>query len=96
MAGTAGREAAERLALDALGWMAEDPERLARFLAATGARPEDLRGAAQRPDFLGFVLDHLMADEAASRAFCERHGLAPEALARARAGLPGGDSPHWT
>lgn len=94
--GPLARGEAERLALAALDWMAARPELLAGFLAASGAAPGDLRAAVRRPEFLGFVLDHLLADEALARAFAAERGLPPEAALRARAALPGGDAPHWT
>ena len=90
------RDAAETLALTALGWIAADEERAGAFLGMAGATPEDLRARAQDPEFLGFVLDFLLADEEALLAFCEAEGLAPDRPMRARAGLPGGDLPHWT
>lgn len=89
-------EAAERLALDALGWMAEQPEVLGAFLGASGAGPDDLRNAARQPEFLGFVLEHLLGDEAALLAFAAEAGIDPSLPARARAALPGGEQPHWT
>lgn len=91
-----GRAGAEALALEVLGWLAAEPERLAPFLDETGADPGDLRAAAGDPGFLGFVLDHLMGDESRLIACCTALGIAPEAPARARAALPGGDLPHWT
>jgi len=90
------RESAERLAIGVLGWLGGEPEPLGRFLAETGAGPEDLRARAGEPEFLGFVLDHLMADEEALMRCTAELGTAPEAIARPRAGLPGGDLPHWT
>lgn len=90
------RPQAERFAAEVLAWIATDPERTGRFLGATGAGPEDLRAAARDPHFLGAVLDFLMGDEAALIACCEALGVPPETPARARAGLPGGDNPHWT
>lgn len=90
------REPAERLALDALAWMAAQPEVLGAFLAASGTGPEALRRAAAEPEFLGFVLDHLLADETALTAFAAERGIPPELPMRARAALPGGDLPHWT
>ena len=93
--GPLARAEAESLALAALDWMAGQPELMAGFLAASGAEAEDLRGAAARPDFLGFVLDHLLADERALLAFAEERGISPDRPARARAALPGGDLPHW-
>ncbi|MEM1346383.1 MAG: DUF3572 family protein, partial [Pseudomonadota bacterium] len=73
-----------------------DSERLGAFLAASGAEVDDLTRAAQDPEFLGFVLDCLLADEAALIEACAALGLAPEMPMRARAGLPGGALPHWT
>ena len=50
---SAGRaEAAEALAIAALTFIAEEPERLGRFLALTGIGPESLRAAAREPGFL--------------------------------------------
>lgn len=83
------REAAETVALQALGWLAAEPDRLARFLALTGTGPEDLRARAGEPAFLAAVLDHLLADERLLLAFAAEAGLAPEAPAAARARLPG-------
>lgn len=90
------REAAEALALRALGWLAAEPDRIGAFLAASGAGPTELRARAAEPEFLGFVLDFLLADEAALLAFAADSGLPPEAAGRARAALPGGDAPDWT
>ena len=94
--GLPAREAAETLALEAFAWIAAEEGRLARFLALSGAAPADLRARAADPEFLGFVLDFLLADEALLTAFAAEAGLAPEAPARARAALPGGDLPSWT
>jgi hypothetical protein len=90
------RDAAETLAARALAWLAGEPERLGRFLAETGADAGDLRARAADPDFLGFVLDFLLADEDALLACAEALAMPPEDAVRARAGLPGGDLPHWT
>ena len=91
-----GREAAETLALTALGWIAAQPEVAGQFLSTAGASTEELRERAADPEFLGFVLDFLMSDEAMLLAFCEDHQTAPDRPMRARAALPGGDLPHWT
>ena len=37
------RDAAEALALSALGWIAEDPERIGAFLGQSGLDPDVLR-----------------------------------------------------
>lgn len=90
------REQAEHLAVAALGWIAGQPDLAGAFLGATGASADDLRARAGDPDFLGFVLDFLLADEPALLDFCKDEGLTPDRPMRARAALPGGDLPHWT
>ncbi len=90
------REPAETLALRALGWIAADDELAGRFLASAGAAPGDLRSRAGDPEFLGFVLDFLLADEKSLVAFTASESVSPDAPMRARAALPGGDLPNWT
>ena len=90
------REAAETLALKALGWMAAQDELIAAFLGSTGTSPDELKARAADPEFLGFLLDFLLQDEAALLAFCDAHDEQPDRPFRARAALPGGDLPHWT
>ncbi len=90
------RPQAEALAVQALVWMAGDADLVGRFLAATGAGPADLRARAAEPEFLGFVLDFLLSDEAALVAFASAENIRPELPMRARAALPGGELPHWT
>ncbi|MEO1492562.1 MAG: DUF3572 domain-containing protein [Pseudomonadota bacterium] len=87
---------AETLALGALGWIAAQPEVAGQFLGATGGSAEDLRARAGDPEFLGFVLDFLLSDEAMLLAFCTDEGVKPDRPMRARAALPGGDLPNWT
>ena len=90
------REAAEMLALEALGWLAAEPDRIGTFLGVAGAAPEELRSRAGEPEFLGFVLDFLLSDEDMLLAFCGDCNFAPDRPMRARAALPGGDLPNWT
>jgi hypothetical protein len=90
------RPQAEALAVQALVWMAGDADLIGRFLAATGAGPADLRARAIEPEFLGFVLDFLLSEEAALVAFALAENIRPELPMRARAALPGGELPHWT
>ena len=49
------REAAEALGIQALAYLAGDPERLGRFLALSGLGPETIRAAAHDPGFLAGV-----------------------------------------
>jgi hypothetical protein len=87
---TQSREAAEALAIQAFSFIAEDPERLDAFLAASGIGPEAIRDAARAPGFLGGVLDHMLADESLLLAFADSAGLDPASVARARRALSGG------
>jgi hypothetical protein len=89
-------DAARDIAETALIWLAERPERLGAFLDASGADPREIRARAEDPEFLGFVLDFLLASDAAVLDFCADRRLAPEVPARARAVLPGGGVPNWT
>ncbi|MDE3079762.1 MAG: DUF3572 domain-containing protein [Paracoccaceae bacterium] len=90
------RDAAEVVALRALGWLAGNDELLAVFLGSTGASPGDLRHRARDPAFLAAVLDFLLMDDAWVIAFCDAAGLPYTAPMRARQGLPGGGTVHWT
>lgn len=82
----------EELAIAALHFLAEDAERLGRFLALTGIDPGSIRAAAGEPHFLASVLEHLLNDEALLMAFAANNRLAPEAVARAHARLGGRDA----
>ena len=86
------REVAEIVAIQALTFVAGDPERLGAFLAETGIGPETLRTAATDPQFLASVLDFVMRDDATVKAFADASQLHPTNIAAARQVL--GD-PHW-
>ena len=83
------REAAEILAIQALAFIAEEPERLTGLLDATGLAVERIREAASEPDFLAGVLEHMLADESLLIAFAESAGIDPAGIARARNALGG-------
>ena len=91
-----GREQAETLGLQALGWIAGQEELAGAFLGASGLSAEDIKERAADPEFLGFVLDYLLTDEEALIAFSDAAGVPHDHPLRARAGLPGGQLPHWT
>jgi hypothetical protein len=86
------REVAEIVAVQALGFIAGDPERLGLFLAETGIGPETLRTAAADPKFLGAVLDFVMRDDTTVKAFAEASQLHPTNIAAARQVLA---DPDW-
>lgn len=81
--GRRGREAAEELAIAALGFIAADPERLSDFLALSGLDVAHLRAAARDDGFLAGLMAHLAADEGLLLAFAAAQGLAPEEVAAA-------------
>jgi Protein of unknown function (DUF3572) len=85
----AQQEAAAELAVAALTFIAEEPERLGRFLALSGIGPESLRTAGREPDFLLGVLDHVVGDETLLVAFAQQHGIDPLDVTRAHAVLAG-------
>lgn len=86
---SAGPEAAEQMAIEALGWLAADGDRLERFLAVSGLGPANLRRAAAEPRFLAAILDYLASNEALLVEFAAHSGRGPEDVARAHAALRG-------
>ena len=86
------REVAEIVAVQALSFIAGDPERLGTFLAETGIGPQSLRAAASDPQFLVSVLDFVLRDDATVTAFAKASELHPTNVAAAREVL--GD-PKW-
>jgi hypothetical protein len=89
-------EQAETVALQALGWLAGDGDRLSRFMAATGVSAADLRERAGDPGLLVGVLRFILTDDATVLAFASETGLRPTLPGQALAALPGGADPHWT
>jgi len=77
------------LAIQALAFIADEPERLAGFLAVTGLTVERIRQAANQPDFLTGVLEHMLANESLLIAFAASAAIDPAEVARARNRLGG-------
>jgi hypothetical protein len=86
------REVAEIVAIQALSFIAGDPERLGLFLAESGIGPETLRNAAADPRFLASVLDFVMRDDATVKAFASVSQLHPTNIAAAHQAR---NDPHW-
>jgi Protein of unknown function (DUF3572) len=86
------REVAEIVAIQALSFVAGDPERLGAFLAESGIGPDTLRGAAADPAFLAHVLDFVMRDDATVKAFAAASQLHPTNIAAAHQAL---NDPEW-
>lgn len=77
-----------------LGWLANEPDMLARFLALSGLQPNMLRQALSDPGFLAGLTDFVMSHEPDLLAFCEATGFKPEDVQAAwhRYSGPGLDS----
>ncbi|CAN5268262.1 DUF3572 domain-containing protein [soil metagenome] len=88
---TTPQEVAEFVAIQALSFLASDPERLGQFLTESGIGPQTLRTAAADPKFLAGVLDFIVRDDATVKAFAEASQLTPEAVINAREVL----DPRW-
>jgi Protein of unknown function (DUF3572) len=86
------REVAEIVAVQALSFVASDPERLGAFLAESGIGPDTLRSAASDPRFLANVLDFIMRDDASVKAFAKASDLHPTNIAAAHQAL---NDPKW-
>ena len=84
-----GADFAAEAAIAALGFLAEDPDRLERFLSLSGLGPHNLRKAAADPRFLAAVLEYVGADERLLVAFAERQRWSPTEVTRARDILAG-------
>lgn len=81
------REVAEIVAIQALSFVAGEPERLGAFLAESGIGPETLRSAATDPQFLVSVLDFVLRDDDTVTAFAAVSQLHPTNIAAARQAL---------
>jgi hypothetical protein len=86
------RPAAEQLAIQALAYLAGEPEQLGRFLALSGLGPDTIRAAAHDSHFLAGVLDYVAGDEGLLAAFAEHVQVAPGQVMQARGVLAG---PGW-
>ena len=83
------RETALQLAIEALEYLAREPERLGRFLALSGLDPATIRAAARQPEFLSGVLEYILGDERLVVALTEALDIPPERIAQARTVLMG-------
>ena len=83
--------AAKSLAIEALAFLVEEPERLGRFLALTGLDPAAVRRLAREPSFFAAVLEHVAADQHLLLAFAAQTQRDPAEVDAARAVLGAGD-----
>jgi hypothetical protein len=80
-------KAAETIALQGLGFLAEDPQRFARFLKVTGLQPGEVRRRAGERDLSLAVLEHLAEDESLLLVFTASRTLPPQSIGQAIARL---------
>lgn len=78
---------AEKLAIDALSFIAAEPGLLAQFAAVTGHTPATMRAEIASPEFLAGILDFLMSDESLLLVFASHQGIAPPEIMAARQAL---------
>ena len=78
---------AEKLAIDALSFIAADPGFLGQFAAVTGHTPATMRAEIASPEFLVGILDFLMGDESLLLVFASHLGLMPPDIIAARRAL---------
>jgi Protein of unknown function (DUF3572) len=76
-------EEAEVIALKGLAFLANEAERLGRFLALSGVSPGDIRQTAASREFLAGVLNHLLQDESLLLTFTADENLDPRLPAQA-------------
>lgn len=84
-------EEAEAVAIQALAFVAGEPDLLSRFVALSGIEPHEMRRAAREPGFLAGVLNFVVRHEPTLIAFAEAAGLDPADPVRAMKALPHGD-----
>lgn len=83
-------EDAEGIALQILGFLADDAPRMSRFLSLTGIGPEQVRAEAGTREFQAAVLEYILGDESLLLAFCQERGVDPMRIAPAHFLLAGG------
>jgi hypothetical protein len=82
-------QGAEIIALNALAFLVEEPERLNRFLAASGCDGAALREQAGSRGMAVAVVDFLLCDEALLLEFCDVSSMNPRDMLRVRHSLGG-------
>lgn len=77
------RDAAQTIAISALAFLADDPDRLGPFLVQSGMGPDELKAGAREDDTLASVLDFVMQDEVMVLEFASAADISPEWVATA-------------
>lgn len=71
-------EGAQTLALEALAYLAANPEIFMRFMSATGLDSDAVAAGADNTEIQAAVLDYLMRGESDLIAFCAESGKSPK------------------
>lgn len=82
---------AEEISTQVLIFLANDSDRIGRFLSLTGIEACDLRELAMEKAFQLAMLDHLASDEGLLVQFATEEGIEPNDIGAARYALGGGD-----
>jgi hypothetical protein len=82
-------EYAETIALKAVKFILTDDETQQSFINTTGILPADLEIMVKDLNFLGGVLDFLLASEDKLLEFCTNYNIDPEEPAKIRRLFPG-------
>ena len=77
-------ESAEIIAISALTFLADDEQRLGRFLALTGLGPSGRQAEAHTHRMLAAVLDYLLHHESLLLVFTTLNRIAPELITPAQ------------
>lgn len=89
-------QAAQIIAIQALGWLVGNDELLPVFTGSTGTSAEDLKTGIENPWLLTSVLDFILMEDQWVLEFCDVVGFDPHKLKSVRYALPGGEMVHWT
>ena len=79
------REQAEAIGLAALGFLAEEPKRLGRFLSLSGMDPAELSAQAATPHLQAALLEHILGDETLLLVFTAEKRIDPAQVRPAHA-----------
>jgi len=89
-------DAAETLALNALGWLVADDDLVQSFSSASGAQPEMFAELATSRSFLVSLLEFLTSDDSRVLAFSSAAGVDPMMPVEALRQLQGRAGMNWT
>lgn len=86
---------AQIIALNALGWLAEQPDDMQAFLSQAGLEASELSSLASEGPFLAGLMAFLTSSDERILGAAAAQGIAPERFARAGVVL-NGELRHWT